>query len=83
MPEPSEIRRIFADPGRVIHMYARRASLGVSLMSLFWLAYLVVGVVVASDHKYFDHVGSVKLVIDAVLAVLVWPLILLGVHIHI
>lgn len=64
-------------------MYARRASFGVSLMSLFWLAYLVVGVFVASDHRYFDHVGSVKLVIDAVLAVVLWPLILLGVHIHI
>jgi hypothetical protein len=64
-------------------MYARRASFGVSLMSLFWLAYIVVGVFVASDHRYFDHVGSLKLVLDAILAVVLWPLILLGVHIHI
>jgi hypothetical protein len=47
------------------------------------LVYLVVGVVVASSHHYFTHVGSLKLILSALLAVVLWPLLLLGVSLHI
>lgn len=45
--------------------------------------YLVVGVVVASSHHYFSHLGRVTGVLSAVLAVLLWPLVLFGVKLHI
>ena len=51
-------------------------------VSLLGLVYLIVGVAVAATHNYFDHLGTVKLVISAILAVLLWPLVLFGVDLH-
>ena len=45
--------------------------------------YLVVGVVVASSHHYFSHLGKLTAILSAVLAVLLWPLVLFGVKLHI
>ena len=47
------------------------------------LLYLIVGIVVAAIYDYFDHVGTVRRVLELVIAVLIWPLILLGVEIDI
>jgi hypothetical protein len=47
------------------------------------LIYLIVGVVVAALNDYFDNIGTLKRIIEAVIAVLIWPLILLGVDIDI
>jgi hypothetical protein len=47
------------------------------------LVYLVVGVVMAPSHHYFTHVGSPKLILSALLAVVLWPLLPLGVSLHI
>jgi hypothetical protein len=47
------------------------------------LVYLVIGVVVAATNDYFDHIGTIKRVISALLAVLLWPLVLLGIDLHI
>ena len=47
------------------------------------VAYAVVGVLVANSHHYFAHLSGVKPVISAVLAVLLWPLLLFGVNVHI
>ena len=44
--------------------------------------YLIVGAFVAASHHYFSHVGSVKGVISALLAILLWPLVLFGVNLH-
>jgi hypothetical protein len=45
-----------------------------------WLgiAWLVVGVAVAAVNDYFDNLGTVGRIISAVLAVLLWPVVLLG-----
>lgn len=40
--------------------------------------YLLVGVVVASQHHYL-HAGSLGQILSAVLAILLWPLVLLGI----
>jgi hypothetical protein len=50
--------------------------------SLLTIAYLVVGAFVASDHNYFEHVDRIKQVAEAALAVVLWPLVLLGVSMH-
>jgi hypothetical protein len=56
------------------YTYARRGS----LVPILVVAYLVVGVVVAAVNDYFQGVGTVREVLSAALAVLVWPLLLVG-----
>jgi hypothetical protein len=53
------------------------------IKSLLPLAYLIIGIVIASSHHYFKHLGTIKLVLSAILAILLWPLVLLGVDLHI
>ena len=51
--------------------------------SLLGLIYIIVGVAIASSHHYFRSLDTVREVVSAVLAVLLWPLILLGIDLHI
>lgn len=51
--------------------------------SILVIVYLVVGLVVAHSHRYFAHVAGFRSFISAVLAVVLWPLLLLGVNLHI
>lgn len=51
--------------------------------SIVGLIYLVIGVVVAAQRDYFENIGRLKGVVSAVLAVLLWPLVLLGVDVRI
>jgi hypothetical protein len=46
------------------------------------LLYLVVGLVVAGAHGYYAGLSSPKPVLSAVLAVLLWPLVLIGISFH-
>ncbi len=45
-----------------------------------WLGivWLIVGVAVAAVNDYFDTLGTVGRIISAVLAVVLWPIVLLG-----
>jgi hypothetical protein len=45
--------------------------------------YLAVGVIVANSHHYFRGVHDIKDILSAVLAVILWPLVLLKVNLHI
>jgi hypothetical protein len=47
------------------------------------IAYVVVGGFVANAHHYFAHLNSVKHIASAVLAVFLWPLVLLGINLRI
>lgn len=47
------------------------------------LVYLVVGFLVANSHHYFAHLSGAKQIVSAVLAVLLWPLVLLGINLRI
>ncbi len=42
------------------------------------LVYLIVGVIVAATNDYFDSLRTAGRIITAVVAVLIWPLLLLG-----
>ena len=46
------------------------------------IAYLVIGVIVASQHSYYGHLDSLSRVLSAVVATALWPLILLGASLH-
>ncbi len=52
-------------------------------ISLLGIVYLVVGAFIASSHHYFSNVHGIRGVVSAVLAILLWPLILLGIDLHI
>jgi hypothetical protein len=52
------------------------------MRALIAVVYIVVGVIVASTHHYFAHLGDIKTIASAVLAVLLWPLVLFGVDLH-
>jgi hypothetical protein len=45
--------------------------------------WLIVGVIVASAHHYFSHAGALKPIVSAILAIVLWPLVLLGINLHI
>jgi hypothetical protein len=47
------------------------------------LVWLVIGVVVASSHHYFEHASTLKPILSALLAIVLWPLLLLGINLHI
>jgi hypothetical protein len=53
------------------------------LRSLLTAAYLIAGLIVAANDHYLRHLGTVKQVVSALLAILLWPLVLLGVDLHI
>lgn len=55
----------------------------VVLRRIIPLAYLIIGLVVASQHGYFTHLTTFGRILSAVLAVLLWPLVLLGVQLTI
>ncbi|MGI8407198.1 MAG: hypothetical protein ACR2L3_01635 [Actinomycetota bacterium] len=53
------------------------------MRSIGLIIYLVIGVLVASARDYLGDVGSLGGVLNLVLAVLLWPLVLLGVKFNI
>ncbi len=52
------------------------------MRSLASIAYVVIGVIVASQHDYYVHLTTVSQVVSAVAATALWPLILLGANLH-
>ena len=46
------------------------------------IVYIVIGVIVASQHSYYAHLGSLSQVLSALAATALWPLILLGANLH-
>jgi len=57
-----------------------RARPGVSLVVL---VYLVAGGIVAATHHYWSQLHTIRQIVSAVLATVLWPLILIGVDLHI
>jgi hypothetical protein len=45
--------------------------------------YLIVGVLLAASHHYFAHTATLRAIASAVLAIALWPLLLLGISLHI
>lgn len=54
-------------------MRGRRVSLGV-------VVWIVIGMLVAADHHFLQRLDSISRVLSAILAVAVWPLVVLRVH---
>jgi hypothetical protein len=56
-------------------MFARPGLLGV--------IYVAVGVAVAASYDYFDRLNTIRRFASAILAIVLWPLLLLGIDLHI
>ena len=52
-------------------------------LSLGTIIWLVIGVVLAASHHYLAHIATFKAVVSAGLAIVLWPLLLLGINLHI
>ena len=57
-----------------------RVYAGPSFLGMIWL---IVGVVVAAMHDYFVDVNTGKEIVSAILAVLLWPLLLIGINLNV
>lgn len=47
------------------------------------VVYLLIGVFVAAQHHYLAHLNSLSHIISAILAILLWPLVLFGINLRI
>jgi hypothetical protein len=45
--------------------------------------WLIVGVAIAASHHYLTHLSTWRQILSAVLAIALWPLILLGIDLHV
>jgi phosphotransferase system glucose/maltose/N-acetylglucosamine-specific IIC component len=52
-------------------------------VSWIFALYLIVGAIVAATHNYWSNLQDLKDVISAMLATLLWPLLLLGINLHV
>lgn len=50
-----------------------------------WLTivYIIIGIITASNRGYLSDLGSIAHLLSAALAIALWPLLLLGVNLHI
>jgi hypothetical protein len=53
------------------------------IRKLALVAFVVIGILVAGAHHYFTHLEGIKGAASAALAVILWPLVLVGVNLHI
>ncbi|HUD08358.1 MAG TPA: hypothetical protein VMQ52_04730 [Candidatus Saccharimonadales bacterium] len=51
-------------------------------ISITGIVYLIIGAIVASNRGYLGDLGTVAHLLSAFLAVILWPLVLLGVNLH-
>ena len=53
------------------------------LKTLIAVAYLIAGLIVAANDNYLRELSTIRQVVSALLAIILWPLVLLGVDLHI
>jgi len=52
------------------------------MRNLASLAYVIFGVIIASQHDYYRHLATISEVVSAVVATALWPLIVVGANLH-
>ncbi len=51
-------------------------------LSIGGVIYLVIGAVIASSHGYLTDLSTLGHVLSALLAIILWPLVLFGANLH-
>ena len=52
-------------------------------VSWLFALYLIIGGIVAATHNYWSNIHTLKAVLSGIFATVLWPLVLLGVNMHI
>lgn len=47
------------------------------------IIYFIIGIIMASNRGYLGDLGNIAHLLSAVIAIVLWPLLLLGVSLHI
>lgn len=63
--------------------YAARPMSAAPRLNLLLVLYLVAGAIVAASHHYYEHLHTAKQYGSAALAIVLWPLLFLGINLHI
>lgn len=63
--------------------YAPARPIAAPGIRLLAVVYLVAGGIVAASHHYWSNPDTVRRVASALLATILWPLVLLGINLHI
>lgn len=63
--------------------YAPTATRSRPGVGLVLLVYLIVGAIIAATHHYWSNLHNLKQIGSALLATVLWPLILIGINLHI
>ena len=51
--------------------------------SIGGVIYIIIGVIIASNQGYLVNIGSLADIVSAALAVSLWPLLFLGINLHV
>jgi len=51
--------------------------------SIGGIIYIIIGVIIASNQGYLMSIGSLSDIVSAALAVSLWPLLFLGINLHV
>jgi predicted PurR-regulated permease PerM len=62
-----------------VAVLVRRRTRNVSLLVVVWV---LIGIVVAAERGYITA-SLLRVLVSAVLAILLWPLVLLGINLHV
>lgn len=62
----------------------RYAATAAPRVGVSWLLtlYLVIGAIIAATHHYWSNLHTLKAWVSAVIATVLWPLILVGMNLH-
>ena len=63
--------------------YATVSAVPQAGFSLLWVIYLVIGGIVSATHHYWSNLHALKPIVSAILALLLWPLLLVGINLHV
>ena len=63
-------------------MYVINGDQNMRRYSWVTIIYIIIGIIVASNRGYLVGLGSLGNILSAILAIVLWPLVLLGVNLH-
>jgi hypothetical protein len=52
-------------------------------VSIGGIIYFVLGLIVVASQNYFDHLTTLGRLLSAIIAVIIWPLLLFGIDVRI
>lgn len=62
----------------------RTATVGPRIgISWLMVIYLVAGGIVAATHHYWSNLHTLKTIASAIIATILWPLLLVGINLHV